>query len=151
MCLVSFWLFFLWCTCLHLVHTVEEVVWSAGDAVTAHAQATVRALVSGVICPTAQKTPSMTGHTDLKDKCSLDKYKSYTYVNCTVTLPPKSLGTVRFILKEINVISYKCCSFECSFHQRFLKRCFLRSPARQAKKKKKTKLCARFSKSEVTK
>lgn len=53
--LVWLWLLSLWCTCLHLVHAVEEVVWGARDAVTAHAQATVCALVSGVIRPTAQE------------------------------------------------------------------------------------------------
>lgn len=43
------------CTCFHLIHTVEEVVWGAGDAVTAHAQAAVCAFVSGVICPAAER------------------------------------------------------------------------------------------------
>lgn len=39
-------------TCLHLIYAVQEVVWSARDAVAAHAQAAVCALISGVICAT---------------------------------------------------------------------------------------------------
>lgn len=38
-------------TCVHLVDAVEEVVWSAGDAVAAHAQAAVGALIPGVVGP----------------------------------------------------------------------------------------------------
>lgn len=38
-------------TCVHLIHTVEEVIWSARDAVAAHTQAAVRALVPGVVGP----------------------------------------------------------------------------------------------------
>lgn len=38
-------------TCVHLIHTVEEVVWSARDAVAAHTQAAVCALIPGVIGP----------------------------------------------------------------------------------------------------
>ena len=43
-------------TCVHLIHAVEEVVWRAGDAVTAHAQAAVRALVPGVVGPAVRET-----------------------------------------------------------------------------------------------
>ena len=43
-------------TCVHLIHAVEEVVWRAGDAVAAHAQTAVRALVSGVVRPAARET-----------------------------------------------------------------------------------------------
>lgn len=40
-----------WLTCVHLVHTVEEVIWSARDAVAAHTQAAVCALIPGVVGP----------------------------------------------------------------------------------------------------
>lgn len=38
-------------TCVHLIHAVEEVIWSARDAVAAHTQAAVSALVPGVVRP----------------------------------------------------------------------------------------------------
>lgn len=44
-------------TCIHLIHTVEEVIWSARDAVAAHTQAAVRALIPGVVGP-AEKQDS---------------------------------------------------------------------------------------------
>lgn len=43
-------------TCVHLVHAVEEVIWSARDAVAAHTQAAVGALIPGVVGP-AEKAP----------------------------------------------------------------------------------------------
>lgn len=38
-------------TCIHLIHTVKEVIWSARDAVAAHTQAAVCALIPGVVGP----------------------------------------------------------------------------------------------------
>lgn len=38
-------------TCVHLIHAVEEVIWSARDAVAAHTQAAVCALIPGVVGP----------------------------------------------------------------------------------------------------
>lgn len=48
-------------TCVHLIHTVQEVVRSARDAVTAHAQAAVCALVSGVVGATANRSTKRSG------------------------------------------------------------------------------------------
>lgn len=38
-------------TCVHLIHTVKEVIWSAGNTVAAHTQAAVCALIPGVVGP----------------------------------------------------------------------------------------------------
>lgn len=55
-------------TCLHLIHTVEEVIWSAGDAITAHTQAAVCAFITGVVGPTAdtQGKGTVTFSTEIK-------------------------------------------------------------------------------------
>lgn len=42
-------------TRVHLVHAVEEIIWSARDAVAAHTQATVCALVPGVVGPAVKE------------------------------------------------------------------------------------------------
>lgn len=42
-------------TCLHLFHTVEEVVRGAGDTVTADAQSAVCALIPGVVGATTER------------------------------------------------------------------------------------------------
>lgn len=40
-------------TCIHLINTVQEVIWGSGYTVAAHAKSTVCAFISGVICSTA--------------------------------------------------------------------------------------------------
>lgn len=39
-------------TCIHLINTVQEVIWGSGYTVTAHAKSTICAFISGVICST---------------------------------------------------------------------------------------------------
>lgn len=58
-------------TCVHLIHTVQEVIWSARNAVTAHAQAAVCALVPGVVGPTENQVQGGQGckpHRNAKEK-----------------------------------------------------------------------------------
>lgn len=43
-------------TCVHLIHTVQEVIWSARNTVAAHTQAAVCALISGVVSPANYKS-----------------------------------------------------------------------------------------------
>lgn len=48
-------------TCVHLIHAVEEVIWSAGDAVAAHTQAAVCALIPGVVGPAENMNTKKSG------------------------------------------------------------------------------------------
>lgn len=53
-------------TCVHLLHVVQEVLRSGGNTVASQSESTVRALLSGVIRPTAHThthTVFNTGHT----------------------------------------------------------------------------------------
>lgn len=54
-------------TCVHFIHTVQEVVWSARNTVAAHTQSTVCALIPGVVGPA--------GYQEEKKKKENKKYR----------------------------------------------------------------------------